>query len=179
MIGAPTGVAVFLEPDSDAGRAAEQQARALGWIDESVTTDFDDTALGQFVTTLIAELSRSGPIDCPTRHPAISDTLEVLPALVAVGPVHTSEVARQIGISTTRLTHLFTAQVGIPLRRYILWLRLTRAIAHTAAGHNLTESAHAAGFSDSAHLTRTCRETFGLPPSALSRNTDWQITHSL
>ncbi|MBF6447880.1 helix-turn-helix domain-containing protein [Nocardia elegans] len=44
------------------------------------------------------------------------------------------------------------------------------AVARTAAGDDVTAAAHAAGFADSAHLSRTCRATFGLPPSALSRN---------
>ena len=38
-----------------------------------------------------------------------------------------------------------------------------------------TDAAHAAGFADSAHLTRTCRDMFGLPPSVMSRHVSWDI----
>ncbi|WP_235214942.1 helix-turn-helix domain-containing protein [Rhodococcus opacus] len=109
----------------------------------------------------------------------MSAALELLPALVASGPVHTRDVARRVGLSASRLTHLFGAQVGLPLRRYVLWLRLTLAVTEVAAGADLTAAAHGAGFSDSAHLSRTCREIFGLPPSVLSRNVHWDIEHSL
>lgn len=57
----------------------------------------------------------------------------------------------------------------MPFRRYVLWLRLRRAVREVAAGANLTEAAVSAGFSDSAHLSRVFRATFGLPPSALLR----------
>ncbi|HEY9266429.1 MAG TPA: helix-turn-helix domain-containing protein [Mycobacterium sp.] len=66
------------------------------------------------------------------------------------------------------MTHLFTEQVGIPLRRYVLWSRLRIAILRVQAGDDLTGAAHGAGFADSAHLTRTTRDMFGLPPSVLS-----------
>jgi AraC-like DNA-binding protein len=34
-------------------------------------------------------------------------------------------------------------------------------------GESLAGAAHAAGFADAAHLTRTCRTMFGLAPSAM------------
>jgi AraC family transcriptional regulator len=34
-------------------------------------------------------------------------------------------------------------------------------------GQTLSAAAHAAGFADSAHLSRTARTMFGLPPSLL------------
>jgi AraC-like DNA-binding protein len=37
-------------------------------------------------------------------------------------------------------------------------------------GANLTNAAHAAGFSDSAHLTRTWRQMFGVSPTAMIGN---------
>jgi AraC-like DNA-binding protein len=57
----------------------------------------------------------------------------------------------------------------------VLWLRLRIAITRVQAGDDLTVAAHAAGFADSAHLTRTCRDMFGLPPSLLSRHVSWDI----
>jgi AraC-like DNA-binding protein len=101
--------------------------------------------------------------------------LRLLPDLVAAGPVTGTELAAQIGLSASRLTHLFTEQVGIPLRRYVLWLRLRVAITRVQDGDDLTGAAHGAGFADSAHLTRTTREMFGLPPSVLSRHVSWDL----
>jgi AraC-like DNA-binding protein len=76
-------------------------------------------------------------------------------------------VAKAVFLSSSRFAHLFTEQVGLPFRRYLLWRRLTRAMLAVGRGHTLSSSAHACGFADSAHLTRTCYQMFGLPPSLL------------
>jgi AraC-like DNA-binding protein len=46
---------------------------------------------------------------------------------------------------------------------------LVRAIEVYAEGKSLTEAAHQAGFSDSAHFSRTFKRTFGLPATTLER----------
>lgn len=80
-----------------------------------------------------------------------------------------SEAAESAHISPSRLTHLFTEEVGIPFRSYVLWLRLRFVVERVTAGSNLTEAAIAAGFSDSSHLSRVFKDKFGLSPSALLR----------
>ncbi|MGH7788361.1 MAG: helix-turn-helix transcriptional regulator, partial [Candidatus Binatia bacterium] len=73
------------------------------------------------------------------------------------------------GLSLGRFAHLFRAATGVPVRRYILWTRLIAAVRAVSGGASLTTAAHAAGFADSAHLSRTFRRMFGIPPSALAR----------
>lgn len=180
--GADNGVAVFLDPESGAGHTAQLRARSLGWTSGApLIPDAGELGLDRLVSDVLEALAPDAEHTASTtlRHPAVQHALELLPDLVAGGTVGTADIAARAGLSTSRLTHLFTAQVGLPLRRYALWLRLTLAIAEVAAGRDLTTAAHAAGFSDSAHLTRTCRENFGLAPSALSRNVHWHIAHSL
>lgn len=53
------------------------------------------------------------------------------------------------------------------LRPYILWRRFLRVWELAMTGASLSAAAHAAGFADSAHLTRTSRRMFGFPPSAM------------
>lgn len=77
------------------------------------------------------------------------------------------DAAAEVHISPSRLTHLFTTEVGIPFRNYVLWARLRRMVLLVGEGDNLTQAAHGSGFSDSAHLSRVFRDHFGLPPSAL------------
>lgn len=79
-----------------------------------------------------------------------------------------ARLAAAVGLSAGRLIHLFTREMGLPIRRYILWLRLRDVLISLAAGSTLTEAAHHAGFSDSAHLSRTFRGMFGFPPSAIA-----------
>lgn len=75
--------------------------------------------------------------------------------------------ARRVGLSPSRARHLFVAQTGLPFKTYVLWLRIERAVSLYAAGSSLTQAAHEAGFSDSAHFSRTFRRTFGLPATGL------------
>lgn len=74
-------------------------------------------------------------------------------------------LAHKVGLSPSRLQHLFTAEMGVPFRRYRAWGRMRRAIAEIADGSNFTAAAHAAGFADQAHFTHDFRRTFGAAPS--------------
>ncbi len=91
-----------------------------------------------------------------------------------------SDVADAVGLSESRLAHLFTEQIGIPVRRYLLWLRLIQAIEQILDNVSFTTAAHSAGFSDSAHLSRTFRRMFGITLSALFKNSRFvQVTSFL
>ncbi|NOT58456.1 MAG: helix-turn-helix transcriptional regulator [Deltaproteobacteria bacterium] len=81
-----------------------------------------------------------------------------------------AEAAAAVALSPSRLAHLFRAHMGLAVRRYLLWLRLAEALQKITCGVSLTVAAHAAGFADSAHLSRTFRRMFGLVPSMLSRH---------
>ena len=82
-------------------------------------------------------------------------------------PLTLDEVARQAYLSAGRFRHLFVEQTGMGLRPYVLWRRFLRVWELLMAGETLSSAAHAAGFADAAHLTRTSRSTFGFPPSAM------------
>ncbi|MCE9599770.1 MAG: AraC family transcriptional regulator [Spirochaetia bacterium] len=79
--------------------------------------------------------------------------------------IRMKEIGKDFSISEDRLIRLFKESLGIPLRRYLLWVRLLRATRLLRDGISLTEAAHSAGFSDSAHFTRTFKENFGFVPS--------------
>jgi AraC-like DNA-binding protein len=61
----------------------------------------------------------------------------------------------------------FEAELGLPFRRYRLWRRMAWVMRTVAAGGTLTEAAHTAGFSSSAHLSSTFKRLFGLTASDL------------
>ncbi len=87
-------------------------------------------------------------------------------------------VTQEVGLSESRLIHLFTHEVGVPPRRYSLWLRLLDAINEIVQGASFTEAAYSAGFSDSAHLSRTFRQMFGLSLIDVFKNTNVNIASS-
>lgn len=74
-------------------------------------------------------------------------------------------LASEVKLSPDRLMHLFKEQLGMPMRRYFLWQRLRMAAFSLRDGGSLTDAAHAAGFADSAHLSRTFKASFGITPS--------------
>src|SRR5262249_32715353 len=101
--------------------------------------------------------------------PAIEQVLDRLKREV-LSPPTAAQLARTAGLSEGRLLHLFSDEVGVPLRRYILWLRLRQVIYAWALTRSLTDAAHAAGFADSAHLSRTFRSMYGIRPSDVLRS---------
>src|SRR5262249_22653279 len=87
------------------------------------------------------------------------------------GGILVRDIAAEVDLSESRFSHLFTEHVRVPVRRYLLWLRLRDALHMMAAeGGSLTETAHSAGFADSSHLTRTFKTSLGIAPSALVRD---------
>lgn len=82
----------------------------------------------------------------------------------------TNELCQLVFLSESRLLHLFKENVGIPIRNYILWMRIKTAIELIVSGKNLTYAAHEAGFSDSSHFSKTFVNTIGLNPAELLKN---------
>lgn len=77
------------------------------------------------------------------------------------------EVADVACLSPSRFRHLFSEQVGMGLRPYILWRRFVLVWDLLMQGKTLSEAAHAAGFADAAHLSRTSVRNFGFAPSGI------------
>ena len=82
-------------------------------------------------------------------------------------PLTLEQVADVACLSPSRFRHLFVEETGMALRPYILWRRFLRVWELLSTGASLSSAAHAAGFADAAHLTRTSRRMFGFAPSAL------------
>ncbi|MBN8939292.1 MAG: helix-turn-helix transcriptional regulator [Rhizobiales bacterium] len=78
-------------------------------------------------------------------------------------------LAAGIGLSPSRLQHLFKDETGLAFRRYKLWTRMGAAIRAMARGQALTEAALGAGFASSAHFSSAFRAMFGLTPSAFAK----------
>ncbi|AOM41632.1 helix-turn-helix domain-containing protein [Xenorhabdus hominickii] len=92
-------------------------------------------------TTLISELS----VKCISSH----------------------EISKRLYLSESRFLHLFRQEMGINFRGYLLWKRFHHAFENIHSPNSLTALAYQSGFSDSAHLSRTCMKLYGLRPSEL------------
>ncbi|TMP79978.1 AraC family transcriptional regulator [Pseudoalteromonas phenolica] len=73
-----------------------------------------------------------------------------------------ADIAIELNLSESRFLHLFKDTMQIPWRPYLLWRRLICALQTLQQGKTATEAAYIAGFSDSAHLSRTFKKQFGL-----------------
>jgi AraC-like DNA-binding protein len=79
-----------------------------------------------------------------------------------------ADLARRAGLSPSRFRRVFVTATGVPLRRYRIWAAMGMAMRIIARGRSLTEAAHEAGFSSSAHFSSAFRDMFGMAPSSLA-----------
>jgi AraC-like DNA-binding protein len=114
-------------------------------------------ALGELVVDITPEprLDR--------RIAAVLEHLRTTPS----PPPSIGDLARIAYLSQSRLQHVFREQVGVPIRRYLLWHRYLTALSLMAEGSSVTDAAYAAGFADGAHLTRTAVRMNGYPPTEM------------
>ena len=171
---------VFVEPESRLGRAVARRlfdGADLFAVPVAYLGDFraqaarlyrnparDDEALIALGRALVQVLAAEVKADVPDLRVR---KMIAWAAQQVEGPVSLADLGAVGGLSASRLRHLFVEQTGLPFKTYLLWLRLTRALEAYAGGVSLTQAAHDAGFSDSAHLSRTFRRMFGVTPAAL------------
>jgi AraC-like DNA-binding protein len=86
-------------------------------------------------------------------------------------------LSARVYLSPSRFAHLFKKVVGVPVRRYVLWLKMRRALDLAISGDSLTTAALSAGFADSAHLSRSVRAIMGVAPEFLFRHRERLVIH--
>lgn len=121
------------------------------------------------VTALVISVVRNlcvGPPPTRKIDARVLKALEVIRASDA-SRIPIEEVAAAVFLSPSRFAHVFSETVGLPFRRYVLWRKLARAMQLVARGKTLSAAAHGGGFADSAHLTRTFYQMFGISPTLM------------
>ncbi|MDO4259329.1 MAG: helix-turn-helix domain-containing protein [Actinomycetaceae bacterium] len=115
-------------------------------------------------------LLRTGIPDRKNLSAPVLAALRYLDSYAPTPKASLPEAAKKAHISPSYLTHRFSQEIGIPFRRYAIWVRLRCAVeAITKSNMRLSDAAARAGFSDGAHLSRLFRTNFGLSPSTLLR----------
>jgi AraC-like DNA-binding protein len=173
------GATLFVEPETREGRIlTERYVRdGITEIDrapiDGVLKELRAAARAQRGRRAVVERARA-VIQALTQHtePSVTSDERILRAVKYVNehlaaPITLEQVARVAHLSPSRFRHLFAEQTGMALRPYILWRRFVSVWEHRMNGASLSTAAHAAGFADSAHLARTSRRMFGIPPSAM------------
>jgi AraC-like DNA-binding protein len=126
---------------------------------------FSPATLYQVLAEAPADLERlAGLLLAAPRQrldPRIAKALAAVDALLEE-KVSAAALAQQACLSLSQLERLFGDQVGLSIRRLVLWRRLRLALRLALEDLPLTRAAHAAGFADAAHFSRTMRATFGI-----------------
>ena len=164
------GWLMLVEPQSQLGG---QLKRKLDYQSMEMLPPPDELSQTSQLSSLLSLLNRLDlTVNLEDNHALITDgrikqIVQQLEQDFAHQPANTDnlraiEIATQLQLSESRFLHLFTNQMKIPWRHYILWRRMICAIKALKAKHSATEAAHLAGFSDSAHLSRTFKAFFGI-----------------
>lgn len=148
--------------DAALARLREAEARLSGGSDPQgfTTAAFDALFLGMTL---------------PVRHMdnRIVEVLRMLREEPRDANLSADTCAEAVGLSASRLCHLFRQETGIPFRSCKMWRRARRFLDQATGGASLTEVALGLGYPDSSHFCHSIRRTFGMQPGAIragSRN---------
>jgi YesN/AraC family two-component response regulator len=93
-------------------------------------------------------------------------------AMIAQQPtISVTELAATVGLSESRLQHLFSEVVGMSLGHFQLGARLDKAAELLLSSHRrVSEIGYGTGFADAGHFIRCFAARFGVSPSAFRRS---------
>lgn len=111
--------------------------------------------------------SLPGLVDDASADPRIASARRLIDADPSSPQLGHRQLATAVHLSPSRFIALFRTHAGMPVRNYVLWRRLQLAAEQVLAGASITQAAHASGFSDAAHLSRSFRQILGAAPSEL------------
>lgn len=172
-------VVVFVEPETRQGRAISER-----WLADGIATvpweliaehglpifaawqeERTEAAIVRAAQRLIRALM--GGVE-----PMVASDERILRAIAHIRahveqPLTLEDVADVACLSPSRFRHLFVEETGMAFRPYLLWRRFLKVWELLSEGATLSAAAHAAGFADAAHLSRTSKQMFGFPPSLM------------
>lgn len=171
---------LFVEPETLEGRAltvrigthmavlADQVVAQLAWRLEQAWREQRSSAAVELACRAIVQALAPTPVRAPS-DPRVLAAISWMQQRID-SPLTLAQVAAAVHLSPGRFRHLFVAETGMPWKTYVLWRRMVGTWQLLVRGMSLSEAAHAQGFSDSAHLSRTARRMFGIAPSMLQLN---------
>ena len=159
---APIGAAAQQAPTDLASMLTQLAVLLLDGVStQSIEAPFLDTIL-DWVGTAFAPHETSNQREGPMLQAAsmLRDT--------ARNELRIVDIAAVVGLSHSELSRQFKRYYRLTPKMYRKQVRLAQATRALAAGSSVLAAAHDAGFSDSAHLSRTFREQYGIAPSRWS-----------
>jgi AraC-like DNA-binding protein len=166
---------LFLDGDDLVSRALSRNAepRCETWRRDTLEVSVPCDPTPEQARALIASILSAVELRQPPRprHPA---TRRMCAYLDDSDHIDLARLSHEAGLSPRQMRHVFARDVGLPMRAYLRWKRLRRAIAAVKEGASLSAAAASAGFADSAHLSRVFREHFGITPTQGPGSITWR-----
>ena len=162
---------ILIDPESAIGfqlkNLLNNNVMVLNDSDRALIFKTNCNELKTWTERVLEHLNIDRDIQTYTIHPKIKQLINLLDEVPLSPAPMLSDYAQTLEISSSRLIHLFKESTGVPWRTYLRWLRLMRACAAISAGASLVDAALEGGFHDSAHMTKTFKEMFGITPSQM------------
>jgi len=166
---------LFVDGDDLASRELSRSAepRCETWSRDTVDVSVPRDPAPDKARALIASILSAVELRQPPepRHPAAR---RMCAYLDGSGHADLARLSYEAGLSPRQMRHTFARDIGLPMRAYLRWKRLHRAIAAVEQGASLSAAAVSAGFADSAHLSRVFREQFGMTPTQGLSSIRWR-----
>jgi AraC-like DNA-binding protein len=140
-------------------------ARCAGALREARADLSENATLHELARVCAREAAPGGGGDGPGLDRRVARAVELLRG---PDPVERQELLAHTRLSDAHLQALFVRDVGLPMRAFRLWRRLLRGLVAFST-QDATTAAHAVGFADLAHFSRSCRRLLGYTPTALRR----------
>lgn len=159
---------VYLEPDSAEARCLRPHLLRPGGVvfDPAVragTRSAMETRLRSFDLQALLRWRFEAAAELDAR---VLRSLQHL-RMARDGALLRGQVAQAAHLSASRFNHLFREEMGVSFRSYRVWSQVRAAMAGLATQSRLTDAALHGAFTDSAHFSRTFRQTFGMTPSSV------------
>ncbi len=179
-----SGWVILIEPSCNFGKQLTAKLANKAFIEIEINKNVDSTQ------SLSELLGLCGLISAPqttvpqsnvdARIARLLDKLNRCIGMECVKPQQwrAADIAADLNLSESRFLHLFKDTMQIPWRPYLLWRRLICALQTLQLGKTATEAAYIAGFSDSAHLSRTFKKQFGISLREYSKKRKGEDNHN-
>lgn len=165
---------LFLDPGPAAWRAwitsgglVQPPSAALVARLQKATTRKLDEAEARALFIEWREACLPGLKATPPPDPRIAAAVARIDADPAADGLDHRTLAAGVHLSASRFLALFPQHTGMPVSHYRRWRQLLLAVSLLRQGASVTEAAHAAGFADGPHLSRSVRQVLGSSPSEI------------
>ena len=164
---------VIIEPVSDFGMALDELLKGRDYL------IIDRSGLGTLKEKVILMKDESDKVVYPGLKDAMYGCFDLVPANKVLDERiaefldmldhcdcedHSiDEYAGKLCLSSSRFSHLFSEQVGIPIKKYLILHQLEKAFEAILQGESITTASVNAGFDSPSHFAATVKKLMGLP----------------